>query len=198
EEIFLYEAQRLASAGGIVGIKHTGDGFCGQGFSKGGDEIGAAGFLEVKVIRSRRSPQAKCVDVLSAISDNRPIIRNPEKAGRLSSNGAQHAIAYDKRGVQIDVYAQVRTSHFPWVGAAQPIVGHLILPAVFYGLLKHAVFIAKTITARGKLHRGHGIQETGSQTAEPTVTETGVRLLLNKGEPIDVLLVDEIVQERIE
>jgi hypothetical protein len=72
------------------------------------------------------------------------------------------------------------------------------LPAVFYGLLKHAVFIAKTITARGKLHRGHGIQETGSQTAEPTVTETGVRLLLNKGEPIDVLLVDEIVQERIE
>ena len=88
EEIFLYEAQRLASAGGIVGIKHTGDGFCGQGFSKGADEIAAAELLKVKVIRSRRSPQAKCVDVLSAISDNRPIIRNP-KGGRLSSNGAR-------------------------------------------------------------------------------------------------------------
>src|SRR4029077_9483114 len=125
EEIFLYEAQRLASAGGIVGIKHTGDGFCGQGFSKGGDEIAAAEFLKVKVIRSRRSPQAKCVDVLSAISDNRPIIRNPEKAGRLSSNGPHHALAYDKGGFQIEAYAGGRGSHFPWVGAAQPIVGHL-------------------------------------------------------------------------
>src|SRR5215471_8615095 len=72
-----------------------------------------------------------------------------------------------------------------------------MLPAVPYGLLKHTVFIAKTVTRGGKLHGGHGVQETGSQTAQPTVAETGVRLLFHKGEPIDLLLVDEIIEERL-
>ncbi len=56
EEIFLHEAQRLASACGIVGIEDAGDGFGRQGLRESAHEIATAEFLKVKVIRARPRP----------------------------------------------------------------------------------------------------------------------------------------------
>ena len=50
----------------------------------------------------------------------------------------------------------------------------------------------------GQLHRGHRVEEAGGQAAEPAVAEPGVGLLLEQAEPVEVLLRDGVLGERIE
>ena len=84
----------------------------------------------------------------------------------------------------------MRTSDFPWVRAAQPVVRLFVLPAVLDGLLEDAVFIAQAVAHGRELHRGHGIEEAGRQAPEPAITQTRVGLLFEQLEPIEVLLLD--------
>ena len=60
---------------------------------------------------------------------------------------------------------------FPDVAIAQPIVGIFNLLAVFYGLLKHTVFVTDAVTGRRNSHGGHGVQEAGCQTTQTTVAQ---------------------------
>ena len=56
EEVFLHEAQRLAHAGGIVGIEHAGDRLGSQRLRQCADEIAAAEFAGNQSNRARRRP----------------------------------------------------------------------------------------------------------------------------------------------
>src|SRR5581483_6716959 len=69
------------------------------------------------------------------------------------------------------------------------------------GLLEDAVLVAETVAHGGKLHRRHRIEKACGQAAEPAISQAGVRLLLNDGEPIEPLILDrasgEVIEEEI-
>src|SRR4030095_10541109 len=88
--------------------------------------------------------------------------------------------------------------NFPWVGAPEPVVWQLVLPAVLDGLFEDAVFVAQAITHGRDLHRGHGIEEARRQAPETSMTQPRVGLLLEQLIPIEVLLLDHLVHDRIE
>ncbi len=73
--------------------------------------------------------------------------------------------------VKFNLVGRFWALEFPDVAIAQPIVGVFNLLAVFYGLLKHAVFVTDAVTGRRDCHGGHGVQETGCQTSQTTVTQ---------------------------
>ena len=47
-------------------------------------------------------------------------------------------------------------------------------------------------------HRRHRIQEASRETAEPSIAETSVGLLLQQSQPIEILLFDQLLRDGIE
>ena len=90
--------------------------------------------------------------------------------------------------VELYFHSFVWASDLPGVRPPEPVVRLFLLPAVLDGLLENAVFVAQTVAHRGKLHRGHGVQETRRQAPEPAVPQAGIGFLFQQCEPIDVLL----------
>src|SRR5262249_9122523 len=60
-------------------------------------------------------------------------------------------------------------------------------------LAEDSVFIAQAITHRWQLHGGHGIEETGGQTSQPTVAQPGVRLLVPQVAPVEAVLLHGLI-----
>ena len=92
----------------------------------------------------------------------------------------------------------MRTSDFPRIGAAQPVVRLFLLPAVLDRLPEDAVFVAQPVAHGRELHRRHRVEEAGRQAPEPAVAQARVGLLFEQLEPIEVLLLDGLLRERIE
>src|SRR5271166_1100397 len=118
QEVFLHEAQRLADARGIIGIKHAGQGLGCQGFRKSAHEVASAEFLKIEIIRRRGGPQSQCIDVLASIADYRPVKRHSVEVRVTPGNRAERAVAQDEGTVQFDGYARVRASDLPGVRMA--------------------------------------------------------------------------------
>src|SRR5882672_11968985 len=73
QEIFLQEAQSLPRRRGIVRIQYAGQRLRFERLAQSTYEIAGAKFLKIKIIRRSRSPEAECVDRLSAIADHRTV-----------------------------------------------------------------------------------------------------------------------------
>jgi len=78
------------------------------------------------------------------------------------------------------------------------VVGLLLLPAVSERLAEDPVLVAQAIAHRGELEHRHGVQEARSQSAQSAVAETGIGLLLYGPEPVQLLLVGEPREMRLE
>lgn len=61
----------------------------------------------------------------------------------------------------------------------QPVVGHFDLVAVDDLLLENTVAVAQAVAPGRVVERSQAVEETGSKTAEATVTESGIVLLSN-------------------
>ena len=83
-------------------------------------------------------------------------------------------------------------------GRRSQLSGLLLLPAVLDGLLEHAVLISQAVADGRELHGGHRVQEACCQTSEPAVTQAGIGFLLEHSEPIEFLVFDGLLRERIE
>ena len=92
----------------------------------------------------------------------------------------------------------VRPRDFPRVGPGEPVIRLLVLPAVAHGLLEDAVLVAQAGAHARNAERRHRIEEARRQPAEPAVAETGVRLLLDDLERIDLVLLAELAPDRVE
>ena len=89
EKIFLHESQPLPHARGVVGIKHARERIGRKRLGQRADEIAAAEFLEIEVVRRGRGPQPQRIDRFSAVADDRPIEGNADQARRPAGNRLQ-------------------------------------------------------------------------------------------------------------
>src|SRR4051794_400834 len=78
QKVLLHEPQAPAHARRIVRIEDASEGFRGQSPRQSLDEITPAELSKVEIIGSGGRPKAECVDLFTAIPDNRAIERNAE------------------------------------------------------------------------------------------------------------------------
>ena len=90
-----------------------------------------------------------------------------------------------ERAVQLDLDLVVRAGDLPRVGAAKPVVGLFVLPAVLDGLPEHSVLVPEPVAHRRQLHRGHRVEKARGQTPEPAIAQPRVGLLFEQAEPIE-------------
>ena len=64
----------------VIGIQHTGQRFGPERLGQRADEIAAAEFLKVEVIRRGRGPKPQRVDGLAAVTHHGPIERNADQS----------------------------------------------------------------------------------------------------------------------
>src|SRR5215469_3932385 len=180
QEVLLQKAQTLPQAGGVVGIKDSGEGLGLERLGDGSDEVTVAERRKVKVIRRVRSPETKRIDGFAAVTNYRPIKGNTYQTGRFASDRTQSSSPHFKGTVQFDFDLLMGSLDLPRVLPAEPVVRLFLLPAIPNGLLEDAVFIAKAVANGRELHGRHGVEEASSQTPESTVTEAGVGFLLEQ------------------
>ena len=155
EKILLQEAQPLPHARRVVRVKHPREGFGRERLSHRADEITMTEHLKVEVVRCIRSPEAKRVDGLAAITDHRPIKRYAEQAGRLANDRLQAPTAHLEGTIQLDFNLLVRPRNLPRVLTAKPVVRLFLLPAITNGLLEDAVLVSQAVANSRELHRRH-------------------------------------------
>ena len=114
------------------------------------------------------------------------------------ATGRKRPVLHRERAVQFDLDGLVRAGDLPRVLAAQPVVRLFVLPAVLDGLFEDAVFVTQPIAHGRELHRRHRVEKTSRQAAEPAVSQTGIGFLFDEAEPVEVLLLGDLLHERIE
>src|SRR5436305_632887 len=85
----------------------------------------------------------------------------------------------------------------PWISVAQPVIGALLLPPVHKRLAKYPIFVAQTVARPRQFHRGHRVEETRRKTAQASVSQSRIRLLLDQLQPVDIFLFDHLLYHRI-
>ncbi len=198
QEILLHEAQRLSHARRVVGIEHPRQGFGGERLGHRADELAVAEYLEIEVVRRRRGPQSERVDALAAVAHHGAIERNADQAGRAAVDRAQGPSPHLERAAELDLHLLVRARDLPGVGAAQPVVRALLLPAGLDDLPEDAVFVAEPIAHGRELHRGHRVEEARGEPPEPPIAQARVGLLIEQAQPVEVLLRDHLLRDGIE
>src|SRR5499426_2726062 len=116
------------------------------------DEVAAAEFVEVEDLGSTGLPQSEGVDRLAPITDDGPIIRSPQKNGRLIVEHPLNPVLQADRGIELDRNDFLRALHFPGIGVPQPEIGMFNLVAILDLLAKDTVMIAQSIAHRWNLH----------------------------------------------
>ena len=176
-------------ARGVVGIEHAGERLGRERLGQRADEVAAAERLEVEVVGRGRGPEAQRVDRLAAVAHDRPVERDADQAStaaRRSGCSVPPRISNEQFSLTSTFSSGRATSH--GIGAAQPVVRLLVLPAVLDGLPEDAVLVAQPVAHGRELHRGHRVEEARGQAPEPAVAQAGVGLLLEQAEPVEVLL----------
>src|SRR6202021_1528209 len=74
EKVLLHKTQPLPTGSGVVGIENSGEGFGLERLGHCSDEVPVAERRKVEVFRCVRSPEAKRINRLAAVTDYRPII----------------------------------------------------------------------------------------------------------------------------
>src|SRR5262249_54863738 len=145
QEILLHEPKPLAHARGVVRIQHPCQGLGSEFLRHSADEFAVAERLKVEVVRGGRFPETQRVDRLSAVADYRPIVGDADETRWAARDDPQFAGARLERTVELDFDLLMRPGDLPRIGAAQPIIGLLPLPAVLQRLFEDPVFISETV-----------------------------------------------------
>src|SRR5215469_2336568 len=198
QKILLQKAQALPSRRVIVRVEHSRERLRLQGLAESADEISSTELFKIKIIRGSRGPKTKRVDCLAAVTNHRTIEWYSEQARWLVWNHLEVPVLQFKSHVQFDFYSLVSATDLPWVAIAEPVIRVLLLPSIGKRLSKHPVFVAKAIAGRRKLHGSHRVKETGRQSAQASVAQTSIRLLLDQFEPVDALVLNRLLYDGIE
>src|SRR5882757_7995716 len=113
EKIFLHEPQSLSEACGVVRGEYAREGLGLERLGHRTDEISVTECLKLKVIGGFRRPEAKCVDVLAAVTNNGAIKGDADQTGCLTRDRAQGPALHLERAIQLDFNFLVRARDFP-------------------------------------------------------------------------------------
>jgi hypothetical protein len=94
EKVLLHKTQPLPHVGGVVGIKNSGEGFGLERLRHSSDGVPVTERRKVEVIRCVRSPEAKRIDGLAAVTDYWPIKENVDQRRRTANDRMQPSPAH--------------------------------------------------------------------------------------------------------
>ena len=181
KQVLLLQAQQTAVLAGVVGVEDGADGLGlgALGICQG--VVAAVESLQIEVLLDWLSgPDAQLVDGLAGIAHNGDVIGNGKDVLRVHRAVERAAVllkALDA-ATKLDGHGLVLTTDLPGIAVGEPLVGGLDLAAVDDLLLKQAVAVAHAVAVAGNALGCHGIQEACSQTAQATVAQRRVGLLV--------------------
>ncbi len=189
QKVLLGEPQAAAGLDVVGGVKDTVDGLDAFALFNGLDKASLGEDLEVELRGRSRVPQPEDANGVGAVARDEDVVGNTEDLtppgpggsvlARLLSLGPLDAPA------KADRNSTVVALDLPRERVLQPVVRLLHLPTALDALTEHAVVIAKTIAVGRVVEGGQGVEKTGCETAETTVAETGIGLLVDDGVEVE-------------
>eukprot|EP00128_Syssomonas_multiformis_P015811 Colp12_sorted_trinity150504_noHs@1565 len=176
QEILLLETKLLALEEVVVGVEHTGDVLGQVAVNDSSDVVTMVEVGEIEAVGASRRPQTHGVayGVLAVARDGRVVGHSHHDLA--VRPGEAEATSVDDVAIEQHRGGILRTSDFPRVAVAEPVVGDLDLLAVTNLLLENTILITETVAISGQGKGRHGVKEARSKTAKTTVAETSVLL----------------------
>ena len=166
---------------GVVGVEDGADGLGlgALGISQG--IVAAVEGFQIEVLLDRLcGPDAQLVDGLAGIAHDGDVIRDGQNILRVHRAVERAAVLLKALDVtaKLNGHGLVLTTNLPGIAVGEPLVGGLDLAAVDDLLLKQAVAVAHAVAVAGNALGCHGIQEARGQTAQATVSQGRIGLLV--------------------
>ena len=166
EEVLLLDAQALALARGVVRVEHARDVLGAVFLREGALVVLPVEGIKVELPLGFALPQAQRGHIVGLVADDRRVVRH----GEHGLVGKAHL-----HGVLLAAIA-------PRVAELLPVVGGLLLRAVFKALLEKAEAVAQTVAAQRHAAGGGAVHIARGETAEAAVAERRVFDLLEARE----------------
>ena len=166
---------------GVVGVEDGADGLGLGALGVGQGIVAAVEGLKVKVLLDRLgSPDAQLVDSLAGIAHDGDVIRDGQDVLRVHRAVERAAVLLKalNMATKLNSHGLVLTADLPGIPVGEPLVGGLDLAAVDDLLLKQAIAVAHAVAVAGNALGCHGIQEACGQTAQATVAQSRIGLLV--------------------
>ena len=195
EEVFLPQAQFLASLVRVGRIEDAGDRLGLVGFDQGADVIAGIEGVEQDRVERLGAPQAQRVHAASAPADDRRVVGDGENAlGRAPDLPGRAAGLLDggDLAAEADLVGKFAALELPGIAMGEPGFGQLHLGAVGDFLAEEAVDVADAVAEAGNVGGGHRLHEAGGEAAEAAIAERGVGL-----QQFDEIEIDAIARQRL-
>ena len=166
---------------GVVGVEDGADGLGLGALGIGQGVVAAVKGLQIEVLLDRLgSPYAQLVDGLAGIAHHGDVIRDGQDILRVHRAVERVAVLLKALDVatKLNGHGLVLTTDLPGIAVGEPLVGGLDLAAVDDLLLKQAVAVSHAVAVAGNALGCHRIQEACGQTAQATVAQCRIGLLV--------------------
>ena len=166
---------------GVVGVEDGADGLGLGALGIGQGIVAAVEGLQIKVLLDRLSgPDAQLVDGLAGIAHHGDVVGDGQDVlcvHRAVERAAVLLKALDA-ATKLNGHGLILATDLPGIAVGEPLVGGLDLAAVDDLLLKQAVTVAHAVAVAGDALGCHRIQEARGQTAQATVAQCRIGLLV--------------------
>ena len=177
EEILLPQPQLATSRGAVVRVEHPGDVLVLVLDARGAGVVPAVEGRKVDLLRRGGTPQPERAHMVRAVPRHHEVVCPRQHFARRPPMRLASVVL--DPSAEPDLPAHRRAGELPWDAVGEPRIRVFELSPVPDDLREHAVFVADAIAHGRQVQRGHGIEETGGQTAETAVAQPGVRLFLD-------------------
>ena len=195
KQVLLLQAQQTAVLAGVVGVEDGADGLGLGALGVGQGIVAAVESLKVKVLLDRLGgPDAQLVDGLAGIANDGDIVGDSQDVLRVHRAVERAAVLLKalNAATELDGHGLVLTTNLPGIAVGEPLVGCLHLAAVNDLLLKQAVAVAHAVAVSGNALGCHGIQETCGQTAQATIAQSRIGLLVLDDRQVEAHVVERL------
>ena len=195
KQVLLLQAQQTAVFAGVVGVEDGADGLGLGALGVGQSIVTAVEGLKVKVLLDRLSgPDAQLVDGLAGIANDGDVIRDSQDILRVHRTVERASVLLKalNAATKLDGHGLVLTTDLPGIAVGEPLVGSLDLAAVNDLLLKQAVAVAHAVAVAGDALGCHRIQEARGQTAQATVAQCRIGLLVLDDGQVEAHIVERL------
>ena len=181
KQVLLLQAQQTTVLAGVIGVEDGADGLGLGALRVCQGIVTSVEGLQIEVLLDRLGgPDAQLVDGLAGIAHNGDVIGDGQDVLRVH-RAVERATVLLKAlnmATKLNGHGLVLTTDLPGIAVGEPLVGGLDLAAVNDLLFKQAVAVAHAVAVAGNALGCHGIQEACGQTAQATVAQSRVGLLV--------------------
>ena len=181
KQVLLLQAQQTAVLAGVVGVEDGADGLGLGALGVGQGVVATVEGLQIEVLLDRLGgPDAQLVDGLAGIAHDGDVVGDSQDVLRVHRAVERAAVLLKalNMATKLNGHGLVLTADLPGIAVGEPLVGGLDLATVDDLLLKQAVAVAHAVAVAGNALGCHGIQEACGQTAQATVAQRRIGLLV--------------------